>query len=77
MEADNGLYDICVVVHVAEPDQLSFDLITDWGVKTFDMDSYAIRQFRGSSQREIIQFVAEQWLVEANEPFEAVALIFR
>lgn len=77
MNHDSGIYDVYVVVHVDCPEQLSFDLITDWGVKSVDMDAYAIRQFRGERARGIIQFIAEQWLLEANEPFEEVALVFR
>lgn len=54
-----------VVVKQSDFDRLAFDVIDDNGyIKSFDLDAYQIRQYRGASDRQIIQHKIEEHLAD-------------
>jgi len=57
--------------------QLEFVLIfPDHYEKHFSFDEYAIRAYRGASERDIIEDCAKTYFEENGEPVEMISLIF-
>jgi hypothetical protein len=65
-----------IAVEFCDFENLRFTLIADWGQRTFSLDSYAIKHYRGLGPRAIIEEVAKDWLEAADESAETIKFIF-
>jgi hypothetical protein len=66
-----------IVVKSSQPNELVFDAIDPYGyVKTFELDEYAIRYYRGESERAIIEHLVSDHYLDILPSHETYTLKF-
>lgn len=66
-----------IPLEYTQPDGLKFDVIVEDGyAKTFTVDAYKIRHYRGASIAEIIEQIVLDYVEELGYSKESVQIVF-
>lgn len=71
------MFNVKVLIHEVSDTTLHFDLfLEDYSVKTYKLDSYGIKAYRGAGIRSIIESCAEQLAFSLEKEHEKITLTF-